>query len=300
MVLYVLLVWLCVIGTVLITEMAVLALMSRTPSSFFEVFVTPPPAPLSPSLNEVSTQPLYWTLAGFLVVLALGLCLGYFIDYRWRIVHALYLKLQKHYPRWYASWPADQRERRLAFLLGIAMILPLIIFAWWRPSVFPYWDWGLAVLGLGFALGFNIQAVMHYRRMILEDRPEKPPQAVIHKLNPKYSMKRALFIGQLYLRLFLPVFALFAMLIVPLAFQLIVLTPLQLGALLLALFGGAAAAWWAHQESHFDVEHFRHDFLRLSGLGLVSVALLVFGLASGNIVQILLLGSFASYLAALY
>lgn len=273
-----------------------MALISRTPSfSFYEPSLTPQLSPVF----QVSQQHSYWFIFLSLLLFIIGLVLGYLLDRRWKLVQRMYTSLQKSYPAWYASWPADRRERRLALFLGLLLLFPFVFVA--VVGVLPSpWGWSPLFCSLGLALGINIQAAMHFRRMLLEDRPEQPPQAVLHKVNPKYSMRRALFIGQLYLRLLLPVFALFLMLVLPLSYELIVLSGLELTLLLISLFVGAGLAWWAQEESHFEIERFRSDVLRLSGLGLLSAALLLFGLASGNDLQLLLMGAFSAYLAGLY
>lgn len=291
MILYVLLIWLCAVGCVLLTELAYLSLQQQNHSNGSHSLVQTQNIP-EPAL------PYLTGLALALGAFTLGLILGYLLESRLCPMRKLYLALQKRYPPWYQRWPADKRE----IFLTLSTVLPFCLLC---TALGLGLGFNLSYLGwlsgsLGFAMGLLILPILRYRGMLLDDRPEQPPQAVLHKIVPDYSLNRALKIGQIYLRLLLPVFSLFCILLLPLALEQIVLTPGEAVLLMTGLFLGTALGWYANRDSHLHVENFRRNLYQLSALALLSTAFLFFGLSSENQVQLLLMSSFSGYLAGLY
>lgn len=287
MVLYVLLVWFCAIGCVVLAELTYLSFEKQTSSHDI--------------LNNNLTEPGMPIMAGLVLALGtfvLGLALAYWIERSIQPVHKSYLKLQKSYPSWYQKWPADKREIILAVAAGL--IICSLGIGWTMIRGFNFTSWGILSGVFGFSSGLLIIPILRFRGFLLEDRPEQPPQAILNKLIPQYSTERALKIGQIYLRLLLPVFSLFCMLILPLALELITINNWQASLLMIGLFGGAILGWMANQDSHLQVERFQYNLYQLSALALLSSAFLLFGLSSGNNLEIALMSCFSGYLAGIY
>ena len=287
MVLYVLLVWLCAVGSVTLVELAYLSLDKNAPGQG--------------STNTHLTEPALPVLTGLVFVFGtfvMGLVLAYWLEHRFQPIRKIYLKLQKKYPKWYQRLPADKRE--LIIALAISMLLCLVNFIPLMVYGFTFASWGILGGTLGLATGFLIIPTLRYRGVLLEDRPEQAPKAILTKVLPEYSSERALKIGQIYLRLLLPVFSLFCMLLLPLALELIHLSNLQASLLMLSLFVGVFLGWKANQDSHLQVEHFQYNLYQLSALALLASAFLIFGVCSENNLQLVLMSCFSGYLAGIY
>jgi hypothetical protein len=155
-------------------------------------------------------------------------------------------------------------------------------------------------LAVGLGLGLSLLPVLRLRTFKLEDRPEMPPQALIHQIAPRFSMRRSLVLGQLYLRLLLPCFCLFLLLILPLHLGVIQLSSWAIMILMGALFGGLALAWHQWRDSQLAIEIFQRNLVHLGGLMLVATALLGFGVASGNLVCLGLMAFLSGYVAGSY
>ncbi|MGV3523632.1 MAG: hypothetical protein ACO1RX_05375 [Candidatus Sericytochromatia bacterium] len=285
-------VWLCAIGCVLLVELALFA---------FSLPVLPPAsgsgdgslfaAPLA------ATQPASQWLWGLGLLLA-GILLGALLERTLKPIRSAYRLLQRHYPDWYQRWPAERRELRLAGLSLSATLLLGVAAAAAGAWHFPFW--GALPLSLGLGIGLSIEPLLRYRGLLVEDRPETAPQAALHQILPNYSLNRALFIGQIYLRLLLPAFSLLSMLALPLGLGLISLDALGTLLLLLGLGTGLGWGWRAHGESRLDIEAFRRNFYQLCALSILAAGFLIFGVASGNQVEIVLMSLLSGYLVALY
>lgn len=292
MVLYVLAVWLCAIGCVLLVELALFA---------FSLPVLPPTSGSSDgslfAAPLAATLPASQWLWGLGLLLA-GVLLGALLERTLKPIHSAYRLLQRRYPGWYQHWPAERRELRLAGLgLATALLLGLLTATAgaWR---FPFW--GALPLSLGLGVGLSIEPLLRYRGLLIEDRPETAPQAALHQILPDYSLSRALLIGQIYLRLLLPAFSLLSMLALPLGLGLISLDALGTLLLLMGLGTGLCWGWWAHGESRLDIEAFRRNFYQLCALSILAAGFLIFGVASGNQIEIVLMSLLSGYLVALY
>lgn len=290
--LYVLAVWLCAVGCVALIELCVLS-VPQTTSSFLQTLNTSQPD-LAAELTSKQAPMLILGLAVFLVCLILG----YISEWRLKPIRRLYLALQKQYPAWYRALPADWREVLLSLGVCLLCLIPAVAYTLLtglNPSA-------IAVLAgaLGLSLGLILPPLLRYRNLLDEDRPEQPPQAVLHKVVRNYSLERALKIGQLYLRLLLPVFSLFCMIVVPLALQQVQLGALETGLLLACMMIGVALGWYSHPESTLEFSNFRRNLYQLCALSLLAAAFLCFGVASGNLAELILMGTFSGYLAGLY
>lgn len=286
MILYVFLLWLCAVGGVFVAELLLLALKTR-------------PAPL-PLATSAGPDPLMVSSAGqsatlVMLALVLGLALGYLSESRLRPVRRLYLRLQSHYPLWYRRLPALYRELWLALGLGVLLQLPGVGLLALAPRF-----WPAGIFSLALAAGLLVPVAWRLRGTLVEDRPEQPPKAVVHHFNPKYDLGTALWIGQIYLRILLPVFGLFCVLTLPLTLGYLSLGLTETLLVLLALLAGSWLGWWANAESHFSPDNFRSNVLQLGALVLLSGAFLCFGLASGNLPLIVSLGLFSGFLAGVY
>lgn len=292
MILYVLAVWFCAVGCVALIELFVLSLPQPARTTFQAL------DPSMQGLSGLSAQPpdqASYLILGLSLLLT-GLILGYILEWRLKPVHRLYRSLQKSYPPWYSRLPAVWREVWLAGGLGGIFLIPALLVAGFSQAAI----WTPVPLVLGIGLGLVVLPVLRYRRLLNEDRPEQGPQAVLHKVIPEYSLERALALGQIYLRLLLPVFSLFCMLVLPLALNQLSLGPIETCLLLLGLFGGAGLGWLSHRESQLDFTSFRRNLYQLCSLSLLATAFLIFGVASGNLAEMLLLSAFSGYLVGLY
>ncbi len=292
MILYVLAVWLCAVGCVALIELFVLSIPHPARTTFQTLDDSLKGLPGLPA--QPPDQASYLILG--LSLLLMGVICGYILEWQLRPAQRLYRSLQKSYPDWYRRLPAVWREVWLAIGLGLVILLPALGLALlskgtrWEPLPFTF----------GLGLGLLVLPLLRYRRLLNEDRPETAPQAVLHKVIPDYSLERALALGQVYLRLLLPVFSLFCMLVLPLALNQLSLGPVETGLLLLGLFSGAALGWLSHRDSQLDFSSFRRNLYQLCSLSLLASAFLIFGVASGNLVEMLFLSAFSGYLVGLY
>lgn len=294
MILYVLAVWLCAVGCVLLAELLVLSLpgIGGGPRA-----ASPQQQPLDPALGLGGQPPEQAPLLIIALSLLLGgLVLGYLIEQYLQPVQRLYRALQKAYPGWYRRLPAAWRELLLA--LGLTLLLLLTATG---LSLAGLLSFGLSLpAALGLGLGLSLPPMLRLRRTLNDDRPETGPQALLHQVVPEYSVDRALAVGQIYLRLLLPVFSLFCMLVLPLALQQLELSAVETLLLMLGLVAGAGLGWLSHRESQLDFARFRANLYQLCALSLLASAFLLFGVASGNLAELLLMSAFSGYLAAMY
>jgi len=286
MILYVFLLWLSVVLCITLIELVI-----------FSLSQAPPPHDLGPVASTVAAQAgPFWTMG--LAALLVGLILAYIWEARWHPVQGLYHYLQRRYPPWYQRISAPYRELLLALGCGILLCLLTTCALYFSSFRFPFWLAGPAALG--FSLGLCIRPSLRLRKMLVEDRPEQPPKALVQRFVPEYSLQRALWLGQIYLRVLLPVFAIFCTLILPLSWGYLYLPLLEGLILLSSLFLGVLAGWRANRDSHLSIETFRNNFLHLGALSLLAAAFLLFGLGSENLYLLALMGGFSGYLAGIY
>jgi hypothetical protein len=291
MVLYVLLTWMSALVLVLLAELFAFSYMSQ-PLSFA--------APTHQHLAAVSvaSNPYAFYAVWALFLFVLGCFLGYTLETRVQLIKKAYDQLQKTYPSWYSQWHAPRRELSLSLWFSALLVtlnLVALIFTFPRP---PYFT-GLPIT-LGCVLGLIILPALRYRKSLVEDRPAQAPQAVLHKVKPTYSNARALQIGQIYLRLLLPLFSLFLTLVLPLSLNFLNITTFQGALLLTGLALGLLTAWKVQPESHMSISHFRENFYQLSALLVISSGLLIFGIASGNSIEIFFFTFCSGYLSGTY
>lgn len=289
MMLYVLAVWLCAIVCVVLIELATLSLLPQFVQTGSQTSMSH-----LVSEHSASTSLLSIEVSSFL----LCLILAYVCEWRFKPIYSWYKQLQKDYPAWYQKWPADRRE--LFLVAGVSFVIVLSSLLLMALLSFSASSWISLFVALGLSLGLSLPPILRYRKLWDEDRPEQPPQAALHRVMPKYSIEQALRIGQIYLRLLLPVFALFCMLILPFALELIKVQALQGFLLLAGLITGSALGWYSHPESHLNFASFRNNLYQLCSLSLMAAALLVFGVASGNIFELVLMSAFSGYLVGIY
>lgn len=295
MILYVLVVWGLVTAVVFLLEVVILAHNQHSALPILhsplidEVQVALSGVPLT----EVESLPLAGL--GGLCLLS-GVLLGWGCERYLGPVKRLYQFLQRTYPNWYQRWPAAQREMRLALLYGGGLDLLAIGTGLFQPTL---WLPALA-LACGGSMGLLLLPILRLRTLKLEDRPETPPQALLHQLAPRFSVQRSLFLGQLYLRLLLPCFCLFLLLILPLNLGIIHLSSWSALILMLSLVTGLLGAWHQWRESQLAIESFGPNMLHLGTLMLVAGALLGFGVGSDNWACLGLMGFLSGYAAGSY
>lgn len=291
MVLYVLLTWMSALALVLLTELFSFSYLSA-PLSFA--------APTHQHLAalSVASNPYAFYAVWTLFLFVLGCFMGYTLQTRLNVTKAAYYYLQKAYPPWYSRWQAPRRELSLSLWLAGLLLLLNTIALGVIPLQPPYFA-GIPIT-LGCMLGLIILPALNYRRILVEDRPTQAPQAVLHKVNPTYSNARALQIGQLYLRFLLPLFTLFLTLVLPLSLNVFNITTLQGAILLFSLGLGLITAWKTQPESHMGISQFRENFYQLSGLLVISSGLLIFGIASGNMIELFFFSFCGAYLSGSY
>lgn len=291
MVLYVLLTWLSALALVLLAELFTFSYLSQ-PISLA--------APTHQHLAELSvaSNPQAFHSVWWIFLFLVGCFIGYTLETRIKPAQWAYHRLQKSYPTWYSRWHAPRRELSLSlWLAGLVVginLLALLVIAF-TPPYFA----GIP-LSTGCALGLLILPALRYRKTLVEDRPEQAPQAILHKVKPTYSSDRALKIGQIYLRILLPLFMLFLSLVLPLSLQVFTLQAWQGALLLSGLVSGLFIAWKTQPESHLLIAHFRENFYQLTGLFMLSAGLLIFGIASGNPVELFFFSLWSAYLAGIY
>lgn len=292
MILYVLLVWLCAIGFVVLVELALLSLSGGN-SLATRGLEQASLAPLSAATMPLAIV-LVWAGAAFIM----GVIVAYWLETFFTPLHRLYLRLQRIYPRWYQQWPANSRELILSAILALVLCSLGLLLAFISQFSFPFW--GTIPLTLGLSTGFLIRPALRYRQIWVEDRPDTGPKALIQKVAPGYSGDRALLVGQIYLRFLLPVFALLCLLILPLILKQTEISAWQGGLIFGGVFIGVALGWFVHRESQLDIQNFRENLFQLPAITLLSVAFLIFGFLSGNPIQMFFMGAVGGYLAALY
>lgn len=290
MVLYVLLTWFSALTLVVLAELFA-----------FSYFSAPPLTASMPQQlanHAVAANPHAFYSLWWIFLFLVGCFIGYSLESRAKLTSWIYHRLQKSYPPWYQRWHAPRRELSLGLWIAALLLLFNVSLLLWLPLNPPYFA-GLPI-SLGCALGLCVSPALRYRKTLVEDRPEQPPQAVLHKIKPAYSSTRALQIGQLYLRLLLPLFVLFLTLAMPLSLKAIALSPSQGLLLLCGLLPGFFTAWKTQPESHFQVSNFRENAYQLTGLLFLSSGLLLFGIISGNPLELVFFSFWSAYLSGIY
>lgn len=291
MVLYVLLAWMSALTLVLLAELFAFSYLKH-PMSFAA------PTHVHLAAVSVASNPYAFYAVWALFLFVLGCFMGYTLETRVQIIKKAYYYLQKTYPPWYSHWHAPRRELSVSLWLSGALgalNLAALSFLALRPPYFA----GIPIT-LGCILGLIILPALRYRKTLVEDRPAQAPQAILHKVKPAYSNTRALQIGQIYLRLLLPLFTLFLTLVLPLSLNILNITTFQGIILLTSLALGLIVAWRVQPESHMSISHFRENFYQLSGLLVISSGLLIFGIASGNIIELFFFTFCSAYLSGTY
>ncbi len=301
MIIYVFWVWLLATLFFLAIETVCLSFLPAPQTFLAELLLA------EPSLAHQIGQPLNQTplamtlfLAGSLALLLV--VLGYLLEWKLTPIRRIYLRLQKTYPAWYQRWPAPWREIYLVLLLGLggmSLLLPLAGLLLKSGQRYLALGW----LGLGWLAlwaGLAILPILRYRTLQNEDRPEKPPQALLHNVAPKFPLRHSLVIGQFYLRLILPLFCLFLLLIPVLGLGQSQLSSFSYALLFTSLPAGLGLSWLWQKESNLDSRSFRDNLFALGGRLSLSGGLLLFGISAENALVLVLFGLFAGIFAGSY
>jgi len=296
-IIYVLLVWLCATLFFWVLEIVGFSWLPHPQDYLAELIQAQPELAQSVGQNLGQNPQVMHALLLF----GLGICLlvtGYILEWKIKPIQNLYRFLQKIYPVWYRRWPASLREILLSAVcwgLGAGVILVLGLMG--APGLKLLY---ISVCWSGFMLGVMILPILHYRVVQAEDRPEKPPQALIHNLVPEFPLRHSLLIGQIYLRLLLPLFCLFTLVIPPLGLGYLHLFAQDYALLFGSLLIGLGLAWLLMRPSHLEPNAFRDNLFQLGGRLILAGGLLFFGLYSENAVVLSLFSVFAGLFAGIY
>lgn len=236
-----------------------------------------------------------------LLCVSLGLLcfiLAYMSESYLKWVSKTYAALQKSYPIWYQKISAPFREIAIALGFGALSISAFLLVIWkdFEPLLGVY---GITAT-LGLTAGWLVLPVLRYRTSLVEDRPEKPPEALLQKVLPTYPRQGALVIGQIYLRLLMPFVALFLILFLPIVLQKVVFSNVELVLLFGAMVLGIGVGWLCVRESHLYIESFRDNFVvLLCGVSLAGI-LILFGAYSENTVMLFASGLFGGFFVSSY
>jgi len=294
-IIYVFWVWLLATLFFLAIETVCLSFLPA-PQDFLAELLLAEPSLAHQSGQHLNQTPLAMNLfLGGSVALIL-VVLGYLLEWKLAPIHQGYLRLQRSYPSWYQRWPAAWREIYLMLLLGLGGGGLLFLAGLLLTS-------GALYLLLGWSAfwsGVAILPVLRYRTLQNEDRPEKPPQALLHNVAPQFPLRHSLVIGQFYLRLILPSFCLFLLLIPVLGLGQSQLSALSYALLFTSLPAGLGLSWLWQKESNLDSRHFRDNLFALGGRISLSGGLLLFGINAENALVLILFALFAGIFAGSY
>ncbi len=236
-------------------------------------------------------------LTGLLCFSLVGI--GYLLEKKYHRLYRAYTYLQKTYPAWYRRWPASWRELLLVLTLwGGLTLLMLIPQALTGKSPYPLLH--AEILWLFFCLGLAIAPFKRYQTLQKEDRPEKPVQAILHQWAPTFPTRYALLIGQIYLRILLPCFCLFMLLVPGLELGYLHLQPPEYIGLLGGILSGLGCSWLFLKESHLDSACLNENLSALSLRMFLAGTFLLLGAFSENGVLLLVFSHFAGLTAGTY
>jgi hypothetical protein len=297
-IIYVLWVWLLATLFFLAIEMVCLSFLP-VPQEFLAELLQAQPD-LSHQLGlHLSQYPLAMHLFVWGGLGLILLVLGYVFEWKLHPIQSLYLRLQRIYPPWYRRWPASWREIYLVLILGGGGLGLLFLLA--QISHLP--GLNTAYICVGWSAlwaGLSIRPILRYRTLQNQDRPEKPPQAFIHNIAPAFPLRHSLLIGQVYLRLFLPLFCLFVLLIPILGMGQSHLSTVRYLLLFGCLLAGLGLAWALLKESSFDTQLFRDNLFQLGARLSFAGSFLLFGVNSDNPFVLILFALFAGIFAGSY
>lgn len=295
MIIYVFWVWLLATLFFLAIETVCLSFLP-TPHLFLAELLQAEPT-LSRQIGQPLTQtPLAMTLFLGGALALLGVVMGYVLEWKLAPIRHLYKTLQSSYPRWYQRWPAPWREIYLVLGFGLGGFVLLLPLGWYlrSPGLYGLLSW------VALWAGIAILPILRYRTLQNEDRPEKPPQALLHNLAPQFPLRHSLVIGQFYLRLILPIFCLFLLLIPVLGLGQSQLNGIHYALLFSSLAAGLGLSWLWLKESNLDRHSFRNNLFALSGRLSLSGGLLLFGINAENVLVLVLFALFAGIFAGSY
>lgn len=296
MIAYVFLVWVSAVLFFWVTEAIVFFCLPHPQAYLSEIFEVYPALyqQLGQHLNQI---PWFADLA---LISALSVCSvigGYIVEWKLQPVFNSYRRLQKSYPNWYRRWPAVWREICLLLLvscIGSLLFWP-IFFLSQHVLMYLYIAW------FSFCIGLSILPIRRLYTLQREDRPEKPPQALIHTIAPNFPLKYSLIIGQFYLRLIVPLFCLFVLLIPSLGLAYLHLQGIDYFLLLGGVSTGLGLAWLlSREEFHLNTDYFQRDLLQVSGRLLLAGGLLHFAAYSENLIILGIFTVFAGWLTGSY
>lgn len=291
---YVFLVWFCVIVCIVTFEFIGLLFVKTQAPSLNELSGINTLIPQNDVLFYQSGA--FWTT--FFALGIVAIIAGYLVELYLSPIAYLYRYFQKSYPKAYQKVPADLRELSLVFgVFLISIILTTIaIFILNLTSLILL----IYFTNFIFFLGMAILPILRYRSTQEMDRPEKPLQAVIHKISPNFSMQASITIGKVYLKVLLPIFGLFVTLLVPLNFHLIYLKEIEYAILLSGLFLGLVIAWKGYPSTQLNSSAFSKNLKNLLLISIVATCSLLFGANSGNILVLFMMSNLSGFLVGNY
>ncbi|MEK7434375.1 MAG: hypothetical protein AABZ74_14680 [Cyanobacteriota bacterium] len=161
-------------------------------------------------INNKYSEYLSFSFYWFIIIFSFlnGLMTGWVIESRLKNLSTLNVHWQKKQPDFYRKTPGEFRILLPWLVVESPLFLIILgnlflIFVEKNNSISIIW---IMVFSLGFVIGQIIEPLKHYRNTISMDRPEKPPQSILEKISPNFPRNKSLLLGQLYCKIFVPLF----------------------------------------------------------------------------------------------
>ena len=241
---------------------------------------------------SVKTFTFYFLLSEFFIYFILllsGILIGWLIEIKFKWIDNLNRKWQMKQPWFYKILHYDFRSLIPWMILSFICLLAGLIYFLLLHNIFG------PLFAIGFCVGLLIRPLGKLREMFMLDRPEKPPQAIIHKVIPKFPMHVSIWMGQVYIKVLLPLFFIFVLSILPL----LVKDELSLFSdfkelpliVLCSVFIGLIINWFLTKEEYLLIEKL-DSFLvfKTCFVLLIAITLISYGIFSENIIVFLLCG----------
>lgn len=228
----------------------------------------------------------------YLILLVFGILIGWIIEIKFKWIDNLNRAWQIKQPWFYKILHHDFRSLIPWLILSLIALMSGLIYYLLLHN-------GFGVLFIiGFCIGLLIRPLIKLREMFMLDRPEKPPQAIIHKLISQFPMSVSIWMGQTYIKVLLPLFFIFILSILPLwvkdeLFLFSNFNELPL-IVIFTVFIGIIIHWGINKKEYVFIEKLKPFlFLKVCVVLLISVILISYGIFSENIIVLILCGILA-------
>ncbi len=194
----------------------------------------------------------WWFL--FIIFFLIGLCVGWFAEKNFKILSKMNRYWQQKQPEFYRDTKGENRVFLPWLIIELPVLIMSVIILFLIIIFKSYTVFLLSLLFLtgGFTIGQLIEGYLEYKNIINLDRPEKSPESVIQKYNPKFASKYSLFLGQIYSRVAIPFFFLYMSIFIPL--KIIVFKnsdDKSLFIIMIAILLGIAIKWYFDKDKMF-------------------------------------------------